>query len=133
MRSSLRRCPINGNAPSPAWWPASIRQREAVVPRRMRASAPPSIFTSPDASGAEPERLLLDAIADGELDHTLYAVADAVHARLALLQTVKAASALAQLNVGDVVRLNHKVRPRYLQGAQGKVVAVDERDATVRL
>src|SRR3954451_7061428 len=70
------------------------------------------------AAGA-PERLLLDAIADGELDHSLHALADAVHARLALLQTIKAASALAHLNVGDIVRLNHKVRPRYLQGARG--------------
>ena len=81
----------------------------------------------------EPERLLLDAIAAGDLDHSLRALADAIHARLALLQTVKAAGALAHLNVGDVVRLNDRVRPRYLQGAQGRVVAVHERDATVWL
>src|SRR4051794_3978723 len=89
--------------------------------------------TSRPLAGVEAERLLLDAIADGELDHSLHALADAVHARLALLQTVKAASALAHLNVGDIVRLNHKVRPRCLQGARGKVVAVDERDAAVCL
>src|SRR3954452_24663926 len=82
---------------------------------------------------SEPERRLLDAIADGEPDHSLHALADAVHARLALLQTVRAASALAQLNVGDVVRLNDKVRTRYLHGAQGTILAVDERDATVLL
>ena len=89
--------------------------------------------TSQPLAGPEAERLLLDAIADGELDHSLHAVADAVHARLALLQTVKAASALAHLNVGDVVRFTDKVRPRYLSGAQGNIVAVDERDATVLL
>jgi hypothetical protein len=102
---------------------------EMCEPRR---SVPPE-RRDDRAAGAEPERLLLDAIADGELDHSLHAVADAVDARLGLLQTVKAASALAQLNVGDTVRLNHKVRPRYLQGAQGRVIAVDERDATVGL
>ena len=82
---------------------------------------------------AKPERLLLDAIAAGDLDHSLHALGDAVHARLALLQTVKAAGALAQLNVGDVVRLNDRVRPRYLHGAQGRVVAVHERDAAICL
>src|SRR5439155_19824496 len=98
-------------------------------PKRPALPAPRP--TGPPPQPADPDRLLLDAIADGELDHSLHALADAVHARLALLQTVKAASALAKLSVGDVVRLNHQVRPRYLQGAQGKVVAVDERDATV--
>jgi hypothetical protein len=99
---------------------------------RRTTSRPPEIPADRSA-GPEPERLLLDAIADGELDHALYAVADAAHARLALLQTVKAASALAHLNVGDVVRLNHTVRPRYLQGAEGTVSRVDERDATICL
>src|SRR3954465_14935252 len=89
--------------------------------------------TSRPLAGADAARLLLDAIADGELGHSLHAVADAVHARLVLLQTVKAASALAHLNVGDVVRFTDKVRPRYLSGAQGNIVAVDERDATVLL
>src|SRR4051794_41632815 len=89
--------------------------------------------TSRPLAGVEAERLLLDAIADGELDHSLHALADAVHARLALLQTVKAATALAQLNVGDVVRFTEKVRPRYLHGAQGTIVALDERDAMVLL
>jgi hypothetical protein len=57
----------------------------------------------------------------------------AVQARLALLQTVKAATALAHLNVGDVVRLDDKVRPRYLCGAHGTVVAADERDTMILL
>jgi hypothetical protein len=102
--------------------------------KRARATTSrPAEIAGDCADRSGPERLLLQAIADGELDHSLHAVADAVHARLALLHTVKAAGALAQLNVGDVVRLNHRVRPRYLQGAQGRIVAVDERDATVCL
>jgi hypothetical protein len=97
----------------------------------MSTRTRPPVGRQPGAAGRE--RLLLDAIADGELDHSLYALADAVQARLTLLQTVKAAGALAQLNVGDLVQLNDKVRPRYLYGAQGRVVAVDERDATIVL
>ena len=92
-------------------------------------SKPPADRSAP----AKPERLLLDAIAAGDLDHSLHALGDAVHARLALLQTVKSAGALAQLNVGDLVRLNDRVRPRYFHGAQGRVVAVHERDATICL
>ena len=89
--------------------------------------------TSRQHGETERERLLLDAIADGDLDHSLHALADAVDARLTLLQTVKAASALAHLNVGDEVQLNDKVRPRYLSRARGQVVAVEERDVTIQL
>ena len=41
-----------------------------------------------------PERLLLDQIAAGELDHHLVAIADAIHSRRALLHTVRAATAI---------------------------------------
>ena len=59
---------------------------------RVSATGPPP---------ADPERLLLDAIANGELDHSLHALADAANARLHLLHTVRSATALAQLTVGD--------------------------------
>jgi hypothetical protein len=48
-------------------------------------------------------RQLLEQIATGELDEHLVAIADAVHARRELLHTVRAASAIAQLCVGDTV------------------------------
>lgn len=79
------------------------------------------------------ERSLLDAIADGELDDHLAALADAVDARRRLLHAVRSATALATLCVGDRVRINHAVSPRYLVGLQGTVVEVDERAATIRL
>lgn len=86
------------------------------------------------ASGApEPERSLLDAIAAGELDSHLTAIADAVHARQHLLHTVRSATALAALRVGDVVRINDTVSPQYLHGAYATIVAVDARTATVQL
>lgn len=84
----------------------------------------------PDAA-AESERLLLDQIAAGELDLHLTAIADAVRARHELLRTVSAAKALAMLNVGDRVRINHHASPRYLRGIQGNVVELDDHGATV--
>lgn len=82
---------------------------------------------------AGPEPLLLDQIAAGELDAHLIAISDAIHARLDLLHTIDSAKALAMLNVGDRVRFNHKTRPQYLRGAQGIVIAVDDRTATVSI
>ncbi len=80
-----------------------------------------------------PERLLLDAIAAGELDLHLVAIADAVHARRALLHTVRAATAIAELCVGDPVRINRNVRPGYLHGEHGVIIELDDHAATVRL
>ena len=79
------------------------------------------------------DRSLLDAIADGELDDHLTALAEAVDARRRLLLTVRSATALAVLCVGDEVRINHAVSPRYLAGLQGVVIEVDDHAATIRL
>jgi hypothetical protein len=54
------------------------------------------------------------AIAAGELDDHLGALAAAVEARRRLLLTVRSATALATLCVGDVVRITEKVSPRYI-------------------
>jgi len=107
-------------------------RRRNNTPKRpaLPASRP---TTSPPPASADPERRLLDAIADGELDHSLHALADAVHARLHLLHTVQAATALAQLCIGDEVRINHTVKPRYLHGARGRVIDIDDHTATVCL
>jgi len=87
--------------------------------------------TGPPPEPADRDRLLLDAIADGDLDHSLHALADAVHARLHLLHTVQAANALAQLCDGDEVRINHSVKPRYLHGVCGRVIDIQGHDVTV--
>ena len=81
----------------------------------------------------EDERSLLDTIAAGELDDHLDALAAAVHARSRLVHTVRSATALATLCVGDLVRINERVSPRYLTGLHGTVVALDGEAATVRL
>lgn len=104
------------------------RQRQH---RRPPASLPAPHTTTPPPSAPDPERLLLDQIAAGELDPYLTAIADAIHARLELLETVNSAKALAMLNVGDRVRFNHHTRPQYLRGVEGVVIELDQRTATV--
>jgi hypothetical protein len=91
----------------------------------------PHLEISPPPTASEPERLLLDQIAAGALDPHLTAIADAIHARQELLETVNSAKALAMLNVGDRVRFNHHTRPQYLRGVEGIVVELDQHTASV--
>jgi hypothetical protein len=97
-------------APDPS---APLRILPAVSKRsrgRARGRAKPQLPASRPAlipHPAEPERLLLDQIAAGEIDPHLTAIADTVHARYELLQTIGAAKAPALLKVGDRVRINH--------------------------
>ena len=88
---------------------------------------------SEDRALRDPERQLLDAIAAGELDEHLVAIADAVHARRELLHTVRSATAIAQLCVGDTVMLNSNVRPRYLADELALITELDEHWVTLRL
>ena len=81
----------------------------------------------------DPERQLLAAIAAGELDRGLVAIADAVHARRLLLDTVRSARAIVELCVGDTVMFTNRIRPRYLEHELAEVTEVDERMVTVRL
>jgi len=80
-----------------------------------------------------PERQLLDAIAAGELDDHLVAIADAVHARRQLLHTVSSAQAISELCVGDRVTFTNRIRPKYLEHELAEVTQVDDRTVTVRL
>ena len=105
-----------------------------VVTARRGFSDPAMLWpTSEDRALRDPERQLLDAIAAGELDEHLVAIADAVHARRELLHTVRSATAIAQLCVGDTVMLNSNVRPRYLAHEFAVITELDERWVTLRL
>jgi hypothetical protein len=91
--------------------------------RRARQASPPA----PSRAHPEPEqRLLLDQIASGALDPHLTQIAEAINARSLLLQTVASAKALDELTVGDRIRINSQVTPRYLHGIEGTVVDLDE-------
>jgi hypothetical protein len=89
--------------------------------------------TAPPRSRHQAERSLLDAIAEGELDDHLGAIAAAVDARRRLLHTIDSSHMLATLCVGDRVRIGQRVSPRYLAGLDGTIVELDDRAATVRL
>jgi hypothetical protein len=104
------------------------------VPRRSDSAVQALLWSvEDDRQLKDPERQLLDAIAAGDLDEHLVGIADAVQARRELLRTVAAATALAQLCVGDEVMFNHHVRPRYLAYETATVVEVDARSVAVRL
>jgi hypothetical protein len=89
--------------------------------------------SSDDRQAKLPERQLLDAIANGELDQHLVAIGDAVRARRELLHTVRSAHAIAELCVGDTVMFNGNIRPRYLQHEAAVITALDDHAVTVRL
>jgi hypothetical protein len=74
---------------------------------------------------------ILDQISSGALDAYLTPIAEAIRARYDLLQTVSSAKALAQLTLGDHVRINHRAKPRYLHGVHGTIVRLDDQHATV--
>jgi hypothetical protein len=80
-----------------------------------------------------PDGFLLKSIASGELDLHLPALARAIDARLHLLHTMWSIDALAELVVGDLVRISHRARPRYLHGQPATVVDVDAQATTIRL
>ena len=76
---------------------------------------------------------MLESIASGELDLHLPAIARAIDARLHLLHTMESIDALAELVVGDHVRVNRHARPRYLQGLHATVLDVDAQTVTISL
>ncbi len=99
--------------------------------RHTRTAHRLALVPAPAPRPEAPADTLLDQIAAGELDPHLTAIAEAIRARFDLLQTVSSAKALAQLNVGDRVRINQHASPRYLHGIQGTIVHLDEQSATV--
>ena len=104
-------------------------QSQTTAPRQPITTSPTTTTLPPVP--ADPERLLLDQIAAGELDPHLTAIADAIYARLELLETINSAKALSILNVGDRVRFNHHTRPQYLRGVEGVVIELGQHTATV--
>lgn len=109
------------------------RSRRRVQPQLPAPAADAQTKPPPASAPADPQRSLLEAIAAGELDEHLSALADAVHARHRLAHTVRSQTALAALCVGDDVRINHTISPRYLHGLRGRIVEIDDERATVCL
>jgi hypothetical protein len=100
---------------------------------RAAALEPPRAGDSHDGSAAGADGSLLAAVAAGNLDPHLPALARAIDARLHLLHTIESIDALAGLVVGDQVRINHHARPRYLEGLHATIVDLDDQVATISL
>jgi hypothetical protein len=66
------------------------------------------------------------------LDEHLVAIADAIHARQQLLHTVRSATAIAELSIGDTVMFNRRIRPRYLEHELAVIEGLDDHWVTVR-
>jgi hypothetical protein len=126
--------PPTGSLNPPALDRSAVNDIISTVTLDTDSTAQPSLWREVKQPTPEaPDGLLLDAIAAGELDQHLVAIADAVHARRVLLHTVKAATAIAELCIGDQVRINRSVRPGYLHGEHGVIIDLDDHAATVRL
>jgi hypothetical protein len=100
-----------------------------------RAHGQPSMLwpNHDDQALKSPEQQFLDAVASGALDTHLDAIADAIVARQALLEAVRAAGAIAEFCLGDTVMFNREIRPRYLQNELATVLELDDHWVTVEL
>jgi len=79
--------------------------------------------TSPPAPPtARDIETFIDAVAAGECDRHLDALAEAVSHRLHLLRAAREAVLMATLRRGDRVMINHSARPQYLHGEPGTVI-----------
>jgi len=101
--------------------------------RRHTRTAPPLALAPPPPAQTQPApaEAILDQIAAGALDAHLTRIAEAIRARFDLLQAINSAKALAQLKLGDRVRINHHATPRYLHGVHGTIVHLDNQSAVV--
>ena len=100
----------DGGSIGPTW--ATSFEAVATVAGEKSQPALWSELSGPSSSA--PERVLLDAIAAGELDEHLVALADAIHAG-------RPAAMRSPSSVGDPVRINRNVRPVYLHGEHGVI------------
>lgn len=70
---------------------------------------------------------VIAAIKKGRCDDEIMDIAEAVLTRRKYLQSVQALENLRNLDIGDIVRVNDNVKPRYLAGQQGVVVEMSPR------
>jgi len=89
------------------------RSLSVVPPRPPHPSEPPA-----PPGGAE---TIVGLIATSGLDDDLALLSQAIHRRRRDLAQAQSVRALGSLGVGDRVRVNRQVSPRYLQGSIGTV------------
>jgi hypothetical protein len=104
-------------------------------PHSRPAAATPTPGSSPAATPPRPRDIggFIDAVADGEFDRHIDALAEAVSRRVVLLRAAREAILMATLRKGDRVRINHSARPQYLHGQPGTVIDWAGDNVVVRL
>ena len=109
------------------------RRRPPPHPRPVAAT--PTAGSSPAAAPPRPRDIegFIDAVADGEFDRHIDALAEAVSRRVVLLRAAREAILMATLRKGDRVRINHSARPQYLHGQPGTVIDWAGDNVVVRL
>lgn len=110
---------------------------------RRKRPLPPRPAVVPPTSGPPPTSLppppprdiesFIDAVANGEFDRHIDALAEAVSRRVVLVQAAREPILMATLRKGDRVRINHGARPQYLHGEPGTVIDWAGDNVVVRL
>lgn len=85
------------------------------------------------AQGSLDVEPLLVALKSGALDEHLEQIGRIVNDRIAALNAIEELIASSKLHVGDRVRLGHNLRPNYLHGRVGTIIAKDGEKWIVRL
>ncbi|MGH2708105.1 MAG: hypothetical protein ACRDJK_07395 [Actinomycetota bacterium] len=76
---------------------------------------------------------IIDAIANGELDLHVEALAEVASRRVERLRAAREAVLMATLRTGDRVQINHSARPLYLHGQPATVIGLAQDTVVVRL
>jgi hypothetical protein len=105
-------------------------------PRRPQLAQPQTSSQEHSASDPQPAldvAGLIERITAGDLDAVLPLIAPVIGQRLRLLEAARTLSSLSRFDIGDRVRINHTVKPSYLQEARGTVTARAGQQVVVRL
>jgi hypothetical protein len=95
---------------------------------------PPHAATGPrPAAPPDLVQAVVEVIARGELDSELGVLSAVITQRARLLATAQAVTTLANLRVGDRVRINHHAKPNYLHGQPGTVTGWAGQNIAVQL
>lgn len=103
--------------------------------RRHLASVPARTSTplTPTPVQHRPADALISAIASGEFDGELARIRAVVIERAELLRKERTMAFVAELGIGDRVRIDQMVTPKYLRGALGTVTGWAGQKVVVRL
>ncbi|HZE17399.1 MAG TPA: hypothetical protein VE197_17800, partial [Mycobacterium sp.] len=89
--------------------------------RRQHANHAPSHPARNNPAPGPAHDDLAQQVLSGQLDTQLPALIEAINRRRKTIQNQNTAAALANLRVGDRVRIGHDVSPQYLHGRHGEI------------